>query len=157
MNPDLSASVERLCRRYVAAMESGDLEALLANFTPDATANSPIFGAQSARDFYSYVLREITDRSMVLRAIFVGTSDPPRAAIHVVYTRTVGGSRPATIEGVDVFELTSDGSRFAAVTIIYDTAAVRSDFDGSEDRITQPSIKPASRHQRGVHDAPPQD
>jgi len=128
MNPDHLATVEGLCRNYLAAMESGDLEAVLANFTDDATATSPISGQHSARDFYDYVMRVTSNRSMALRTIFVGASDPSRAAVHVDYTRTVGNGKPSTIEAVDVFELTEDRSKFAAVTIIYDTAPVRSDF-----------------------------
>lgn len=123
------ARVEALCRRYLTAMESGDLEALLSLFTDDATATSPIFGKQPARDFYSNVMRITSARSMVLKGIFTGASDLTRAAIHIAYTRTVGKGKPATIEGVDVFELTGDLSKFASVTIIYDTAPVRSDFD----------------------------
>jgi uncharacterized protein (TIGR02246 family) len=126
--------VEELCRRYLAAMENGDLEGLLATFTDDATATSPISGKQPVRDFYSYVMRVTSDRSMALRTIFTGISDPSRAAIHAAYTRTVGGGKRAVIEVVDVFDLTRDCSRFAAVTIIYDTAPVRSDFDRPETR-----------------------
>ena len=125
-------NVEELCRSYLSAMESGDLEALLANFADDAMATSPISGKQPARDFYSYVMRVTSGRSMALRTIFVGASNPLRAAVHVAYTRTVGHGEPATIEAVDVFELTEDRSKFAAVTIIYDTAPVRSDFDRPE-------------------------
>jgi ketosteroid isomerase-like protein len=123
------AKVEELCRSYFAPMESSDLQAVLANFADDATATSPIFGKHPARDFYTTVLQITSGRSMALKTIFVGTSDPSRAAVHVAYTRTVGHGRPATIEAVDVFELTEDRSKFAAVTIIYDTAPVRSDFD----------------------------
>ena len=123
------AKVEELCRSYLMAMESGDLEALLSNFTDDAMATSPISGKQPVRDFYSYVMRITSARSMALRTIFIGASDPSRAAIHIAYTRTVGKGKPATIEGIDVFELTGDLSKFASVTIIYDTAPVRSDFD----------------------------
>jgi hypothetical protein len=132
MNPDHLATVEGLCRNYLAAMESGDLEAVLANFTDDATATSPISGQHSARDFYEYVMRVTSNRSMALRTIFVGASDPSRAAVHVDYTRTVGNGKASTIEAVDIFELTEDRSRFAAVTIIYDTAPVRSDFERLE-------------------------
>jgi len=129
VDTDKVPNIEKLCRNYVSAMESGDLEALLANFADDATAKSPIFGELPAREFYAYVLGEISGRSMTLKTIFTGSRDSSRAAIHVVYTRTVGGGEPATIEGVDVFDLTGDGSKIAAVTIIYDTAPVRSDFD----------------------------
>lgn len=132
MNKDQVIKVEELCRSYLTAVESGDLEALLTNFADGATASSPIFGKQPARDFYAYVMRVTSDRSMTLRTIFVGASDTSRAAIHVAYTRTVGSGKPATIEVVDVFELTEDFSKFAAVTIIYDTAPVRSDFQRPE-------------------------
>ena len=54
--------IEALCRRYLAAMESGDLAALLANFTDDATATSPIFGEQTVQEFYSYVMRVTSGR-----------------------------------------------------------------------------------------------
>lgn len=145
MDTDHSATIERLCRNYLAAMESGDLEAVLANFTDDATATSPISGRHSVRDFYTYVMRVTSNRSMSLRTIFVGASDPSRAAVHVAYTRTVGNGKPSTIEAVDVFELTEDRSKFAAVTIIYDTAPVRSEFetlnagvDGGEDKHDTP-------------------
>lgn len=129
MTDDVLARVEGLCRRYVTALEGGDLEALLELFADDASATSPISGGQPARDFYAHVMRITSARSIVLRTIFMGASDPSRAAIHIGYTRTVAGGKPATIEGVDVFELTADRSKFAAVTIIYDTAPVRSDFD----------------------------
>jgi len=122
-------NIEELCRSYLAAMESGDLEALLSIFTEDATATSPLSGKQPVRDFYSYVMRITSARSMTLRTIFIGASEPTRAAIHIAYTRTVGDGKPATIEGVDVFDLTEDLSKFTSVTIIYDTAPVRSDFD----------------------------
>ncbi len=128
MSPDHVAKVEELCRSYLAAMESGDVKAVLANFADNAMATSPISGKQPARDFYTYVMRVTSSRSMALKTIFVGASDPSRAAVHVDYTRTVGDGKPSTIEAVDVFELTEDRSKFAAVTIIYDTAPVRSDF-----------------------------
>ncbi|MEM7225661.1 MAG: nuclear transport factor 2 family protein [Pseudomonadota bacterium] len=121
--------VEALCRLYLAAMESGDLDGLLALFTEDATATSPIFGAQPVRDFYTYVMRATSGRTMALKTVFLGAGQPRRAAVHVAYTRTVGDGTPATVEAVDVFELNEDLSRFVAVTIIYDTAPVRKDFE----------------------------
>lgn len=133
MTADRNTGAERLCRRYVAAMEAGDLPGLLDLFADDATAISPISGSQSVRDFYSYVFRVTSDRKMKLKAVLIG-SDGRTAAVHVAYTRTVVDAEPATIDGVDVFDLTEDGEQFAAVTVIYDTAPVRADFDQPEAR-----------------------
>lgn len=65
---------------------------------------------------------------MTLKTIFVGSSDPSQAAVHVTYTPAIGFGTPATIKVVDVLELTEDRSKFAAVMII-DTAPIRPDFD----------------------------
>lgn len=132
MSPDQVTQVEKLCKSYLAAMESSDLQALLANFTDHAIAKSPIFGKMPVREFYAKVMRITSDRSMALKTIFIGASDPLRAAVHVSYTRTVGNGKLSTIEAVDVFELAEDLSKFTAITIIYDTAPVLSDFNKLE-------------------------
>ncbi|MCA8878989.1 MAG: nuclear transport factor 2 family protein [Rhodobacteraceae bacterium] len=121
--------IDALCRAYAAALERGDLDALLACFTEDAVAHSPIFGTLPAAEFYARVLRITGGRRMSVRTVFAGLSDPPRAAIHVRYTRRIEGRPAATIEGVDLFDLSPGLDRFAAVTIVYDTAPVRPDFD----------------------------
>jgi ketosteroid isomerase-like protein len=51
MNTEQVDKINKLCRSYLTAMESGDLQALLSNFADDATAMSPISGKQPARDF----------------------------------------------------------------------------------------------------------
>ncbi|MAZ03050.1 MAG: hypothetical protein CMN56_07920, partial [Sneathiella sp.] len=69
------------------------------------------------------------DRKVDLKSIFIEISDTPKAAVNIKYTRTVIDNEPATINAVDIPEFNKDRSRIKAVTIIYDTAAVRSDFD----------------------------
>ena len=129
MNKADVAKVEKLCRNYVAAMENDDLEAILAIYSDDATVTSPFFEEQPVRDFYEYVMRVTSDRTMELKTIFVGATDPSRVALHTAYTRTVTDGQPATVEPVEIFHLTPDGEQFAGVRIIYDSAPVRSDFD----------------------------
>lgn len=122
---------ENLCRRYLALMEGNDLSSLLALFTENATATSPISGSQPAHAFYRYVMEVTSDRSMALKTIFVGASNPARAAVHMTYTRSIKGQCPSTIECVDIFDLNADYSQFTGVTIIYDTAPVRAEFSDS--------------------------
>ncbi|MFA0809929.1 nuclear transport factor 2 family protein [Microbulbifer epialgicus] len=120
--------VQSLCRKYLSALEKGDLEALLALFTKDAMVFSPIFGECRVVDFYSYVIKATKDRSMTLKNIMLGVVDPNQVAVYVSYTRAVENNKPATIDTVDVFDLAADLSAFSSVTIIYDTAPVRGDF-----------------------------
>ncbi len=132
MNADGCPKVEALCRRYLTALESGDLDALLQLFATNATANSPISGRQPAPEFYEHVLHITSGRTVALNDIFMTVHGAPKAAVHVTYTRTIDGHAPAVLDAVDIFELTPDLDHFTSVTIIYDTAPVRSDFDGPE-------------------------
>jgi hypothetical protein len=129
MNAAQRVMVEELCRSYVSAKERRDLNALLANFTNCETAKSPISGKQSVPDFYTYVMRVTSDRSMELKTVFVAASEPLWVAIHIAYTRRVGDGKPATVDGVDIFELTEDTNKFAKVTIIYDTVPMRAGYN----------------------------
>ena len=50
-------------------------------------------------------------------------------ALHFRYRWTLAGGRNVSFNCVDVFELSADRQRFAKLTIIYDTAPLRSDFN----------------------------
>ena len=97
MSTSHAAIVEKPYRNYAATMKNNDLEAILTNFADEATATSPLSRKQPAWDFYEYVLRVTSDRKMRLKTIFVGVSDPLRAAIHSACTRTapVAGLQPS--------------------------------------------------------------
>ena len=133
------AQAEGICRRYIAAVEAGDLGAIDALFSPNATARTPISGHKPARAFYAYVFKAIFDRKMVPLDIFISASVPNRVALHMAYTRTVTGNPPATIETVDIFELADGFDRISSVNIVYDTSHVLSDFDNPEARIDGPA------------------
>lgn len=120
--------IDELARRYLRAIESGDLSQMLSLFAEGATATSPISGRQPAREFYTNVMKITHDRSTLRKNVFVDTSGAPQMAVHFNYTRTIRDGHPETIECVDLFELTADLMQFASVRIIYDTAPVLVDF-----------------------------
>lgn len=120
--------IEDLARRYLHAIESGELSEMLNLFAEDATATSPVSGKQPARDFYTKVMKITSDRSTIHKNTFADTSGAPQMAVHFDYTRTIRDGHPETIECVDLFELTEDQRQFKSVRIIYDTAPVLVDF-----------------------------
>lgn len=120
--------IEDLARRYLHAIESGELSEMLNLFAEDATATSPVSGKQPARDFYTNVMKITSDRSTIHKNTFADTSGAPQMAVHFDYTRTIRDGHPETIECVDLFELTKDQRQFQSVRIIYDTAPVLVDF-----------------------------
>ncbi|OKL43305.1 hypothetical protein [Pseudovibrio exalbescens] len=120
---------QALCEEYTHRLERNDLDRLMELFTKEAVVQSPIFDEQRAKDFYTYVLTQITGRSIRIKSIMVSPSNPTRASIHARYNRQVTGSLPQTIDLVNVFRLNPTLDRIEEVTIIYDTAKVRQDFD----------------------------
>lgn len=120
--------MDELARKYLKAMESGDLPAILSLFAEAATATSPISGTQPAQDFYTNVMNITSNRSILHKNTFADTSGAPQMAVHFNYTRTIRNGHPETIECVDLFNLTDDLKQFASVRIIYDTAPVLLDF-----------------------------
>lgn len=125
MNP------EELCKRYLAALNEGSLASVLALFAPKATIVSPLYGVIEAENFYRELFAD-TNRSVTkLQNIFLPSGNTPSVALHFHYTWTLKSGKIVQFECVDVFELTADKQKFSKLTIIYDTAPLRADFEES--------------------------
>lgn len=73
-----------------------------------------------------------TNRSVTrLLNIFLPSGETPSVALHFHYTWTLKSEKIVHFECVDVFELTADKKKFSKLTIIYDTAPIRGDFEAS--------------------------
>lgn len=124
-------NIEELCKRYLAALNEGKLENVLSLFAPKAIVVSPLYGAIEAENFYRELFAD-TNRSVTkFLNIFLPASDTPSVALHFHYTWTLKSGKIVQFECVDVFELTSDRQQFSKLTIIYDTAPIRADFEES--------------------------
>ncbi|RJF95362.1 nuclear transport factor 2 family protein [Noviherbaspirillum saxi] len=112
-----------LCRRYLAAINARSLPAVLSLFaTPDTVVRSPLYG-QMTVDAYYRILFADTRRSIIrIRHVFKALTDTPSIALHFNYTWIMKNGRTVEFDGVDVFELTDDHSKFTRLTIIYDSA-----------------------------------
>lgn len=120
-----------LCSRYLAALNSGDLDAVRALFTADATAVSPLYGVRRAYDFYAELFADTQRSETTLLNIFDTSADRAAVALHFRYVWTLSNGNVVAFECVDVFELTDDRQKFRKITIIYDTAPLRDDFEAS--------------------------
>lgn len=122
-------SPEDLCKRYLAALNAGSLADVLSLFAPDAQIVSPLYGVMEAGRFYADLFAD-TNRSVTrLLNVFVPSGDARSVALHFHYTWTLKSGKVVQFECVDVFELSADGEKFAKLTIIYDTAPIRADFE----------------------------
>lgn len=124
-------NTEQLCKTYLAALNEGDLDKVLSLFDPGATVVSPLYGTMPVEAFYRDLFAD-TSRSVTrLLNIFDKSGDGAAVALHFHYTWTLASGKVVAFECVDVFELTAARDRFAKLTILYDTAPLRADFNES--------------------------
>ncbi|CAB3749032.1 nuclear transport factor 2 family protein [Paraburkholderia humisilvae] len=123
MNP------EQLCKSYLAAMNEGNADRVLALFVPGATVVSPLYGTMSAEAFYRELFVDTNRSDTTLLHIFDTTNDGSSVALHFHYKWTLKSGKVVNFECVDVFNLTLARDRFTELTIIYDTAPLRADFN----------------------------
>jgi len=122
---------EELCKHYLAALNEGSLERVLATFAPNATVVSPLYGVVEAENFYRDLFADTNLSVTNLLNVFLPSGNTPSVALHFHYTWTLKNGKIVQFECVDVFELSSDRQKFVKLTIIYDTAPIRADFEAS--------------------------
>ncbi|MCB1355262.1 MAG: nuclear transport factor 2 family protein [Maritimibacter sp.] len=121
-------TVTELCNAYLAGLDAGDLDAVLALFAPGAEVVSPLYGTMPARDFYAALFADTEASDTTLLNIFDSSDNGGAVALHFRYGWTLADGTPVAFEVVDVIELTRARDAFAKLTIIYDTAPLRSDW-----------------------------
>lgn len=118
---------EETIKKYLVQLESGDLETMLSLFSPDAVVNSPLYGQVLAVDFYKDLFADTSKSVITLKHVLSG-DQPGVAAGHFQYDWTMKDGTPTTFECVDMFYFAPDG-KIREMTIIYDTAKLRSSFE----------------------------
>jgi len=122
-------TIEDLCKDYLAALNEGSVEKVLSLFAPDAVVESPLYGIKPATSFYHELFADTTNSKTTLLHVFNNTSDNSSLALHFQYQWTLKSGKLVEFECVDVFEISPAGDKFTKLTIIYDTAPIRDDFN----------------------------
>ena len=121
-----------LCVAYLAALDASDLATVQAMFTPEAKVVSPLYGTIDARNFYAALFADTQQSDTRLLNVFDTSDGGGSVALHFQYVWTLKDGNVVTFECVDVFELSEDRQLFDRLTIIYDTAPLRADFQASK-------------------------
>lgn len=122
-------SAKDLCEAYLDALNRSDLKAVQSMFPADGTVVSPLYGVQNAHDFYAGLFADTNGSDTELLTVFDRSDDSQSVALHFRYNWTLASGKLVSFECVDVFELTEDRTQFQKLTIIYDTAPLRGDFE----------------------------
>ena len=116
----------KLCQQYFVAVNERNLERIGALFAPDATVLSPIIsGALNVRDFHQRLFEDMQHTLTKIKTVFGSVNSVASIALHFSHTWTLADGKVVNFDGVNIFELTPDGTRFTKLTIICDTTSVR--------------------------------
>ncbi|MEE3650987.1 MULTISPECIES: nuclear transport factor 2 family protein [unclassified Brenneria] len=122
-------SSQQLCSDYLNALNAGDLQSVLSLFTPDAVVQSPLYGSCKVSDFYYELFNDTSRSDTTLLNVFNTSSSSNTIALHFNYKWTFANDEVVNFECVDVFRINKDKPVFESITIIYDTAPIRQQFE----------------------------
>ena len=119
----------QLVADYLAALEQGSTERVLALFAPSGVVDSPLYGTLPAAEFYPALFADTGQSRLTLRTTMEGRlGDLPVVSFWFDFDWTLANGEPAPFTVVDVAELDGDGL-IATLHIVYDTAPIRAAFE----------------------------
>ena len=113
---------------YFKGLETGNHELITSVFSENAMIHSPLYGDQPAVEFYTKLFADTNQSDITLLNIFESVDNNYTAAVHFKYHWILKDGTPTHFECVDVFKFDENG-RVADMTIIYDTAKLRTSFE----------------------------
>lgn len=119
---------EELIKKYLKGLEVADLNKLLELFTEDAVVHSPLYGKVSAKAFYKELFEDTNKSQITFIETMKSDQNKNIVAGHFRYDWTMKDGSIASFDCMDVFKII-DEPKFKELTIIYDTAPLRSTFE----------------------------
>jgi ketosteroid isomerase-like protein len=116
-------SPDEIIRRYLSAMESCDLDGVLACFADDGMISSPVYGLVPVREFYERLFADTVSAEVTIHHVYQATDDPGRWAAHFAYHWTRRDGPAVSTDLIDLFEFDTAAILITHLRIIFDTAA----------------------------------
>jgi ketosteroid isomerase-like protein len=121
----MEGQMQHAVRKYLKALEAGDIERAAALFTANGWVQSPFLGRIPVRDYVAKVADASGRSELTVHDVLVSAEGHMRAVAYYLYDwRLKDGSR-VSFECADVFNFDLDTGRIASIVLVYDTHLVR--------------------------------
>ena len=121
--------MQQAVRKYLKALEAGDVDKAAALFTADGWVKSPFLGKIPVRDYVRKVTSASSASELTVHDVLVSAEGHMRAVAYYLYDwRLKDGSRVA-FECADVFNFDPQTGHIASIVLVYDTHLVRDVVD----------------------------
>ncbi|GAA5120443.1 nuclear transport factor 2 family protein [Alloalcanivorax gelatiniphagus] len=105
-------------KRYLRAMEAGDLATVMGCFEQDGTVMSPVYGEVPVGPFYETLFADTVEARVGLRELYF-SEDGDGIAAHIDYIwERQDGSR-MHVDMVDLFRFRPDSERIGHLSIVF--------------------------------------
>lgn len=117
--------MQQAVRKYLSALEAGDVEKAAALFVPGGWVKSPFLGQQSVRNYVAKVADSSRGAKLTVHDVLVSAEGHLRAVAYYLYDWTLKDGSNVSFECADVFNFDAATGRIESIALVYDTQPVR--------------------------------
>jgi hypothetical protein len=121
--------MQQAVRKYLKALEAGDVEKAAALFTVGGWVKSPFLGKIPVRDFVSKVAAASSGSELTVYDVLVSAEAHMRAVAYYLYDWRLKDGSKVAFECADVFNFDPNTGHIASIVLVYDTHLVRDVVD----------------------------
>jgi ketosteroid isomerase-like protein len=117
--------MQQAVRKYLAALEAGDVDKAASLFIPDGWVQSPFLGRLPVRDFLTKVVRASSGARLTVYDVLVSAEGHLRAVAYYLYNWSLKDGSNVSFDCADVFNFDPNSGRIESIVLVYDTHPVR--------------------------------
>jgi ketosteroid isomerase-like protein len=117
--------MQQAVRKYLQALEAGEVEKAGALFTPDGWVQSPFLGQLPVREFVGKVASASRGSKLTVHDVLVSAEGHMRAVAYYRYDWRLKDGTHVAFDCADVFNFDANTGRIASILLVYDTHLVR--------------------------------
>ena len=117
--------MQKAVRKYLSALEAGDVEKAASLFVPEGWVQSPFLGRLPVRDFVAKVARSSSGAKLTVYDVLVSAEGHLRAVAYYLYDWSLKDGSNVAFDCADVFNFDANTGRIESIVLVYDTQPVR--------------------------------
>jgi hypothetical protein len=117
--------MQKAVRKYLSALEAGDVEKAASLFVPEGWVQSPFLGRLPVRDFVAKVARSSSGAKLTVYDVLVSAEGHLRAVAYYLYDWSLKDGSNVAFDCADVFNFDPNSGRIESIVLVYDTHPVR--------------------------------
>jgi SnoaL-like domain len=117
--------MQQAVRKYLAALEAGDVDKAAALFVPEGWVQSPFLGRLPVRDFVAKVASASSGAKLTVYDVLVSAEGHLRAVAYYLYDWSLKDGTNVAFDCADVFNFDANTGKLESIVLVYDTQPVR--------------------------------